>query len=211
MRREEFKDRKWIFPFVSYTTRITDKKLPLIIQLHGAGERGNGEDDLYKVDINGFSRCVTDDESREAMIVMPQCPTDTFWVAKIESIIAFVKQLKEEFDIDEDRISLTGLSMGGFGTWFTAMAHPNLFSCIAPVSGGGMSWNAGMLTMPVWAFHGSADTVVPVLYSDVMVEKMRMLGLDIEYTRLEGKGHDIWHEVYDFCLIDWLLSHKRKG
>ncbi len=210
MKRAEYRGGKWKFSFVAYTTRLTDQKLPLIIQLHGAGERGNGEDELYKVDINGFSEHVIGDETREVMLVMPQCPADSFWAAKVESIIEFTEQLIEEFDIDPDRVALTGLSMGGFGTWFTAMARPDLYCCIAPVCGGGMSWNAGKLTMPTWVFHGSADEPVPVVYSDLMVNKMQELGLDVKYTRIEGEGHGIWHEVYDMPLLEWLLAHKRK-
>ncbi len=210
MIRKIHTEEKWIFPFISYTTRSTDKKIPLIIQLHGAGERGSGGDELYLMDKNGFSEHVVGDEAHEVMLVMPQCPKDSFWAAKVESIIAFVEQIKAEFDIDEDRVCLTGLSMGGFGTWFTAMARPDLFAAIAPICGGGMSWNAGVLTMPTWAFHGSLDQVVPIVYTEMMVDKMRELGLDIKYTRVDGVGHDVWRVAYNMELLEWLLAQKRK-
>ncbi len=209
MIRQEHNEAKWKFPFVSYTNKKGEGKLPLIIQLHGAGERGEGGDELKLVDVHGFSKYVANDDTHECMIVMPQCPKDSFWVAHVESMIEFVEQLKREFNIDPDRVSLTGLSMGGFGTWFTTMARPELFSAIAPVCGGGMSWNVGILKMPIWAFHGMADNVVPIIYTELMVDAMKARGMNVKYTRLDGVGHNAWDHTYDCELLEWLLSQKR--
>ena len=112
--------------------------------------------------------------------------------------------------IDTNRIYLTGLSMGGYGTWFTAMARPDLFAAIAPVCGGGMAWNAGVLNMPVWVFHGAKDTTVSPTQSDEMVERLRALGKDVTYTRIEGVGHNAWDYAYNRELLAWLLSKKRE-
>lgn len=204
MIRKEYKDSRWKFSFVEYSPENPGEKLPLVIQLHGAGERG---DDLSMVDVHGFSHMM--DKNFECRFIMPQCPLDTFWAARVESIIEFIDQLKDEFDFDEDRLYLTGLSMGGFGTWFTAMANPALFAAIAPVCGGGMPWNAGVLTMPVWAFHGNADDLVSVNHSDEMVEQMKLHGGDVKYTRLDGVGHNAWDYAYNEELLEWLLSHRR--
>ncbi len=209
MIREEHRESNWQFPFVSYTNRLTDSPLPLIIQLHGAGERGEGRDDLSLVDINGFSKLVKNDESHECMIVMPQCPSDSFWAAKVESIVAFAEQIIKTYNIDESRVYLTGLSMGGFGTWFTALARPDLFAAIAPVCGGGMSWLAGVLNMPIWVFHGVVDPTVPVAYSDIMVEALKKGRKNVKYTRLEGVAHNAWDHTYDSELLEWLLSQKK--
>ncbi len=209
MKRIEYTDGAWKFPFVSYSNQISAKKLPLIIQLHGAGERGSGKEELSRVDLFGFSAVVRGDTIHECMVVMPQCPKDTFWAVRVESILEFIGQIKETFPIDEDRVYLTGLSMGGFGTWFTAMARPDLFAAIVPICGGGMAWNAHMLTMPVWAFHGCEDEIVPVFHSDDMVNAMKKAGLDITYTRVEGAGHDVWTDAYNTELLEWLLSKKR--
>ncbi len=209
MIRTEYCDNKWIFPYVAYQSDSTKRKLPLIVQLHGAGERGNGNADLFKVDVFGFSNVIKDDVAHECMVVMPQCPPDSFWAGKVESLLDFIEQLKREFPIDEDRVYLTGLSMGGFGTWYAAMAKPEIFAAIAPVCGGGMAWNANVLTMPVWAFHGTDDDVVSVFHSDNMVEKMREYGLDVRYSRMDGVGHNVWDEAYGLALLDWLLSKKR--
>lgn len=208
MNRIERREEKWIFPFVEYSSKKNSEKMPLIIQLHGAGERGCGKEDLKAVDVHGFSKVIKD-EDYECIFVMPQCPADTFWAARVESVIKFIEQLKEEYNIDEDRVYLTGLSMGGFGTWFTAMARPDLFAAIAPVCGGGMPWNAGVLKMPIWAFHGSEDTVVSPVMSDQMVEKLTEAGADVTYSRVDGVGHNVWENAYNETLIKWLLSKKR--
>ncbi|MBQ4560085.1 MAG: prolyl oligopeptidase family serine peptidase [Tyzzerella sp.] len=209
MERIEHREEKWIFPFVEYSYKEGNKKLPLIIQLHGAGERGTGKEDLKLVDVHGFSK-VLQTKDYECMFVMPQCPIDTFWAARVESIVNFIEQIKTEFDIDPDRVYLTGLSMGGYGTWYTSMARPDLFAAIAPVCGGGMAWNVGTLTMPIWAFHGAEDNVVSVTQSDEMVANLKQLNRDITYTRMDGVGHNVWEYAYTHELIEWLLSKKCK-
>jgi predicted peptidase len=158
------------------------------------------------VDVHGFSKVIADKEI-PCIFVMPQCPTESFWAARVESIITFIGQLVEEFHVDADKICLTGLSMGGYGTWYTAMARPDLFSAIAPVCGGGMAWNAGVLKMPIWAFHGACDTVVSPTQSDEMVEKLKAAGADVRYSRVEGVGHNVWEHAYNEELLSWLLEH----
>lgn len=207
MNRIEHREEKWVFPFVEYTCDIKDEKLPLIIQLHGAGERGCGKDDLDLVDVHGLTEHLTDGDYK-CKVVMPQCPKDSFWAARVESIIRFIEQLKTEFNVDESRIYLTGFSMGAYGTWYTAMARPDLFAAIAPVSGGGMAWNAGVLDMPVWAFHGAEDKTVSVNQSDEMVEALKRLNKDVKYTRFENEGHIIGKLSFTPELIEWLLSQK---
>lgn len=209
MNRIEHREDKWIFPFVEYSNMKTAEKFPLVIQLHGAGERGWGKDDLAGVDVHGFSKIIRDADF-ECIFIMPQCPPDTFWVAKIESIIMFIEQIKNEYNVDENRVYLTGLSMGGYGTWFTAMARPDLFAAIAPVCGGGMAWNAEVLKMPIWTFHGAEDTVVSPYHTDEMVQKLNELNADIKYTRIDNVGHDVWENAYNENLLEWLLNHARK-
>ena len=208
MKRTEHKEQKWKFSFVEYSPNVKKEKMPLIVQLHGAGERGNGDDELNRVDVHGFSK-ILNNEEYECIIAMPQCPSDTFWAAKVESILEFIKQLIAEFNIDEDKVYLTGLSMGGYGTWFTAMAKPDIFAAIAPVCGGGMAWNAGSLTMPVWAFHGVDDKSVSVLQSDEMVDRLKKMNYDVRYSRLDGVGHNAWDYTFNKELLEWLLSKKR--
>ena len=205
MKRTEYRDPSWIFPFVAYTPEQSEGKLPLVIQLHGAGERGEGQEDLKLVDIHGFS-ALLQKQDFPCITVMPQCPKDSFWAARVESIIEFVAQLKAYFPVDESRVFLTGLSMGGFGTWFTAMARPDLFAAIAPVCGGGMPWNARVLTMPIWAFHGAEDLTVTARHSDEMVAALQKADRDVTYTRMDGVGHNVWVHAYTEELMQWLLS-----
>ncbi|MBR2883711.1 MAG: prolyl oligopeptidase family serine peptidase [Clostridia bacterium] len=210
MKRYEHNEEKWIFPFVEYSPLEKKDNLPLIIQLHGAGERGAGNDELFKVDVHGFSEYLKDAQ-KDCIVIMPQCPVNTFWAARVESIIRFVEQLTEEYSVDKDRVYLTGLSMGGYGTWFSAMASPKLFAAIAPVCGGGMAWNAAVLKkIPIWAFHGAEDAVVSPTQSDEMVAKLQALGANIRYSRIEGVGHNVWENAYTEELFEWLLSNKRK-
>ncbi len=211
MTKQYHRESKWKFPFVSYTSQLKSNKIPLIIQLHGAAARGNGEDDLCLVETLGLGNHISDYSDREFMLVMPQCPKGSFWAARVESLMDFIAQLKAEYNIDEDRVYLTGFSMGGYGTWFTAMSKPELFAAIIPICGGGMCWNSDVLTMPTWVFHGSEDKRVPTVYSELMVEGMRSHGLDVTYTRIDGAGHHIWNDVYNADLLDWLLSHKRQN
>ena len=207
MIRTEHREDKFPFAFVKYEPKVKEGKLPLIIQLHGAGERGDGKDELSLVDVHGFPKIMA--EEYPAIFLMPQCPKDSFWAARVESIIKFIELAIEEYGVDRSRVYLTGLSMGGFGTWYTAMARPDLFAAIVPVCGGGMPWNAGVLTMPIWAFHGAEDKVVLPSNSDDMVAKLVELGYDVKYSRLDGVEHNVWEYAYNEELINWLLSHKK--
>ena len=140
---------------------------------------------------------------------MPQCPSNSFWVAKTESVLKFIEQLKNEFNTDEDKISLTGLSMGGYGTWYIAMAKPEIFSAIAPVCGGGMAWNSAVYTMPIWVFHGATDSVVRAYHSDEMVDELTKAGKDVKYSKVPNVNHDVWDHAYTKELLEWLISQKR--
>ena len=208
MIRTEHREEKWRFPFVSYEPETTEGKYPLILQLHGVGERGYGKDDLFAVDTHGFSKLLQQ-KNYPCLFAMPQCPPDTFWACRVESILGFVEQLKQEYDVDEDRIYLTGLSMGGYGTWFTAQAKPELFAAIAPVCGGGMSWAADVLKMPIWTFHGTKDQTVKPYHTEEMVMALKSCGADVTYTALEGVAHNAWDYAYNDTLLQWLLSKTR--
>lgn len=208
MYRIEHNEKNWIFPFVEYSSKKYTEKLPLVIQLHGAGERGSGKSDLSRVDTHGFSKLVASTDY-ECLFIMPQCPSDTFWAARVESILKFIEQITDSYNVDKNRIYLTGLSMGGYGTWFTAMAKPDIFAAIAPVCGGGMPWNAHVLKMPIWTFHGSEDNIVSKIQTDQMVEALKKTDADVTYTILEGVGHNAWDYAYNENLISWLLSKKK--
>ena len=200
---------KYGFPYIAYIPEEISSHPALLLQLHGAGERGNGGADLDQVLVHGFSKIVSDQNLTDCILVMPQCPTDSFWVARIESIRRFLDEMIRAFSADTSRIYLCGLSIGGFGTWYTAMAYPDLFTAIAPCCGGGMAWNAHTLKMPVWAFHGLNDTVVSPHQTMEMVEALKRTNPHLKYDLLEGVGHDSWSRGLSEPTLKWLLSHKK--
>lgn len=213
MIREEFCMDGWEFPFVMYRPKTINESMPLIIQLHGAGEVGNGGFELNKVDIHGMSHLLMGDVEYPSLFVMPQCPTGSFWVAEISKIHSFIKRIIEKYQVDENRVYLTGLSMGGYGTWYTALRYPEMFAAIVPVCGGGMVWKAGVLGMPIWAFHGKEDDVVYPIETENMINKIRSVGTnqeEVNMTLFDHVGHNAWTYAYTPELINWMLSKKRR-
>ena len=214
MIRKEFDASQWELPFIVYAPSHIDAHMPMIIQLHGAGEVGNGGEDLYKLDIHGFSHIMTPEAEYPCLFVMPQCPVDSFWAAEIPNLHSLIQKLIAHFDADPSRIYLTGLSMGGFGTWLTACRFPKTFAAIAPICGGGMVWKVPVLDMPVWAFHGTQDAAVYPSETMNMIAKLRSVRPDdptIKMTLLDNVGHNAWEYAYNETLIDWFLSYRRSG
>ncbi len=209
MKIVEEKCGKLGFPYIAYIPDEVGENPGLIIQLHGAGERGNGGEDLNKVLVHGFSRVANDDNLKNCILVMPQCPKDTFWVARIESIKAFIDNVIKEYNVDEKRIYLCGLSMGGYGTWFTASAYPELFAAIAPCCGGGMPWFAPSLKMPIRCFHGLDDNVVWPHSTIEMKEALEGWHPDFKCELYEGVGHNSWGIAFREETLIWLQSNKK--
>lgn len=198
-----------IFPYIAYVPERTARPA-LLIQLHGAGERGAGGEDLDKVLVHGFSHVANDETLDNCVLVMPQCPADTFWVAKIESIRVFIDRMVEKFGVDTDRIYLCGLSMGGYGTWYTAMAYPDLFAAIAPCCGGGMAWNCGVLmNMPIWTFHGLDDPTVSPNQTMEMIQGLDGHNPRFRYTLYEGVGHFSWVQAFTEPTLQWILRQRK--
>ena len=206
---EKHAENDLIFPFISYISENKTEKPALIIHLHGSGERGKGMEELDRVLVHGLPKCANDENLGNSILVMPQCPIESFWAAKVESIKESIDKMIELYDADENRIYLCGLSMGGYGTWYTAMAYPQMFAAIAPCCGGGMPWNAGVLTMPVWAFHGDSDTTVKPYNTTDMTDAMEQAGLSPKLTIGKGVGHNMWDYTFDEELLFWLLQHKK--
>jgi predicted peptidase len=186
------------------------KQWPLILFLHGSGERGT---DVNKVKIHGPPKIVEKDPdsvlAKQFIVVSPQCPPGRGW--KADELIVLLDDVQGKYHVDADRVYLTGLSMGGFGTWDLASNFPDRFAAIAPMCGGGQPEMARRLKhLPIWVFHGDADPAVPVKRSDDMVEALKKLDADVKYTRYPGIGHDCWTKSYDNPdLYAWFLSHTR--
>ena len=184
----------------------SDKKWPLMLFLHGAGERGS---DVNKVKVHGPPKIVQTKKDFPFIVVSPQCPANSWW--KPYELTALLDQIQKDYKVDPDRVYLTGLSMGGFGTWELASQNPQRFAAIAPICGGGNPATARrMRDLPIWVFHGDADRTVPVAMSDEMVAALKKAGNDVKYTRYEGVDHDSWTKTYaNEELYTWMLSHKR--
>ncbi|MHC4462057.1 MAG: carboxylesterase family protein [Planctomycetota bacterium] len=184
------------------------QRWPLILFLHGAGERGG---DLRKVKKHGPPKIVEKKKDFPFIVVSPQCPTDDWWTEKAEVLINLLDDIVMRYDVDTDRIYLTGLSMGGYGTWSLASVYPDRFAAFAPICGGGKRVMARRLTeVPVWAFHGAKDRVVPLKESEEMVNAVKARGGDAKLTVYPSAGHDSWTETYNNKeLYDWFLEHRK--
>lgn len=199
-----------IFPYIAYIPENVSEHPALLIHLHGAGERGCGGEELERVLVHGFPKVVNDSNFKDCILIMPQCPEDSFWTAKIESIKRFIDEMIAKYNADTKRIYLCGLSMGGYGTWHTAMAYPDLFAAIAPCCGGGMAWNAFTLdNMPIWAFHGLDDTGVLPIHTIDMVEALKGKNPRLKYDLYEGVGHASWEKGFSEETLAWILEQKK--
>lgn len=184
-----------------------EKKWPLLVFLHGAGERGS---DIQKVKVHGPPKIVESDPDFPFVVISPQCPKDSFW--NTEHLLALIKSTIKEHNVDPDRVYLTGLSMGGFGSWALAAEAPDMFAAVAPICGGGDPKTASKLVdIPIWVFHGDADRVVSISGSRKMVDAIKAAGgKNVTFTIYEGVGHDSWTETYDNEeLYEWFLEQKR--
>jgi len=182
---------------------------PLIVFLHGAGERGS---DLKKVAVHGPPKIVKNKKDFPFILVSPQCPEGDWWTEKVEVLINLVDDIAARYKVDKKRIYLTGLSMGGYGTWALASAYPERFAAIAPICGGGSRiMSLRLKDIPIWVFHGAKDRVVPLEESEEMVNAIRKRGGDVKFTIYPDAGHDSWTESYDNQeLYDWFLEHRKQ-
>lgn len=181
---------------------------PLVLFLHGMGERGS---DTSLVKVHGLPARIEAGEPFPFIMAAPQCPLTATWPEMVEDLNALLDHLLATYRVDPRRVYLTGLSMGGYGTWYLASRYPERFAAIAPICGGGLRWMAERLkNMPIWVFHGDADTVVPISESQKMVDALRTAGSKVRFTVYPGVGHDSWTATYaNPELYDWLLTHSR--
>lgn len=181
--------------------------VPLIIFLHGSGERGN---DLNKVKVWGPPAIAEKDPAFPFMVVSPQAPDGEWWHANL--LKGMIDEVLAKYNVDRSRVYLTGLSMGGYGAWDLAIRYPDYFAAVAPVCGGGTPIQvARMKHVPTWVFHGLKDDAVPERESARMVAALKEAGGDVRYTVLPDAGHaDTWIYAYgEAGLFDWFLAHRR--
>jgi predicted peptidase len=206
------------------------QRWPVILFLHGAGERGT--DGLLHTHV-GLPPAIRRSASKyPALVVMPQSPTDSTWLGlPADAAMMALDQTLAEFRGDGDRVYLTGLSMGGNGTWNLAYRFPERFAAIAPICGfiSGLGrtppWNRSIVAdsgdafaaiarrgarIPTWIFHGEADPVVPVAESRKAYDALRAAGAPVRYTEILGGGHDVWDDVYASAQFqEWLFGQRR--
>ena len=186
-----------------------NQKFPLIFFLHGAGERGS---DLDSVKRHGIPKIVETNPDFPFIAVSPQCPEDSWWTSELHTINGLIEEIVEKYQVDTSRIYLTGLSMGGFGTWSLASMYPERFAAIAPVCGGGEVRQIlrSLVEMPIWTFHGQKDDVIPFSRSEEIVTALKKHGSSIKFTIYPEAGHDSWTKTYDNPeLYKWFLKHSR--
>ncbi|WP_145246803.1 sugar-binding domain-containing protein [Aeoliella mucimassa] len=188
---------------------------PLMLFLHGAGERGS---DVSKVKVHGPPKLVANGKDLPCILVSPQCPKGRVW--NVDELNGLLDSIMEEYNVDADRVYLTGLSMGGFGTWNLGTSNPERFAALAPICGGGDEI-AVMLAadekketlrnLPVWAFHGEIDPVVPLEASQKMVDALKKIGSEkVKFTTYPEAAHDSWTQTYDNPeFFKWMFEQKR--
>ena len=184
-----------------------EEEWPLLLFLHGAGERG---DDLELVKVHGPPKMIAKGRDFPFVVISPQCPEGEIW--SIETLRALINEIVGTHRIDTSRIYVTGLSMGGYGSWGLAYTYPDLFAAAVPICGGGEPEKAPLMKdIPTWVFHGAKDEAVPLERSQEMVEALEEAGGNVRFTVYPEGGHvGAWVNAYgDPALWDWLVKQRR--
>lgn len=206
----------------------TLRRFPLVIFLHGSGERGNDNEAQLKWGVMNFAS----DENMmryPAFVIAPQCPSNVSWAnlnrggggtqvslqpnptKPMQLLIELIGQLKKTLRVDTTRIYITGLSMGGFGTYDAIMRYPKLFAAAVPVCGGGdVSKAASIAHIPIWIYHGAEDPSVSPIYSLEMLQALTKAGAHPGFTQYPEVGHFSWLGAYsDTMMMEWLFRQRK--
>jgi predicted peptidase len=220
---EQFRFQKTLSAKVNYLQFLPkgydargERRWPLILFLHGAGERGTN---VWRAAIHGPGKQAAAQPDFPFILISPQCPEQQIWSKEV--LLALLDEIIAKHAVDTNRIYLTGLSMGGYGTWDLGLSYPEKFAAIVPICGGGELITAllasrdkaeAVKSLGVWAFHGGKDPVVPLSESQRMVDALKKGGVpDVKLTVYPEAGHDSWTETYKNPeLYDWLLKHSRQ-
>ncbi|MDZ8187361.1 MAG: prolyl oligopeptidase family serine peptidase [Nostoc sp. ChiSLP02] len=191
--------------FLPEANSLSQPLLPTILFLHGAGERSF---DLHQVKNHGVAKIVEEQPDFPFIVISPQCPPNEYW--SVGRLSMLLDEAIASYPVDTNRLYLTGLSMGGYGTWHLAAAQPQRFAAIAPVCGGGKPTQAFKLkNLPVWAFHGAKDDIVPLRESEIMVSALQAYGGNVKFTVYPQARHDSWTQTYNNPeLYQWFLQHR---
>ncbi|MFA9188330.1 prolyl oligopeptidase family serine peptidase [Flavobacterium sp. FBOR7N2.3] len=196
---------------LSYALHIpanTKEKKPLIIFLHGSGEKGT---DIEKVKVHGPFKYLKMHEL-DSYVLAPQCPENEYWNEEV--LYRLILKIQKENNIDSNRIYLTGLSMGAWGAWNLAFAHPETFAALVPIAGFvdrvPMIENCKIKDIPTRIFHGLLDDVVHVDYSIAIYKKLKSCNSNVQLTIFDDAAHDSWSKVYDNPdIYDWMFKQNK--
>ncbi|MCL5019661.1 MAG: alpha/beta fold hydrolase [Patescibacteria group bacterium] len=185
-----------------------EKRWPLILYLHGASVRG---DNINRIKKYGLPWKVEQEKDFPFIVVSPQCPRGKFWM-DTDALITLLNEVKSEYNVDPDRIYVTGVSMGGQGAWYLAAQYPDRFAAVATMCGrADPDWATSLKDIPVWVFHGEKDRKCPIRYSENMVNALEAIGGMVKFTVYPKAGHNIVTETYNNNeLYEWLLQHRRQ-
>ena len=192
-----------------------DEKCPTILFLHGLGESGEDPSAVLRY---GLPPYVAEHPDFSFIVIAPQCPWNTWWPELADGLDQLLLYCGATLPVDHQRIYLTGLSMGGYGSWYLGALWPERFAAIAPICGGGIVFHGfperveRLKDIPVWAFHGALDDVVPLNESEKLVDALRECGGNVKFTVYPHAAHDAWTETYNNAeLYAWFLSHRVRG
>jgi len=184
----------------------TTQRWPLVIFLHGSGESGH---DVEKVKAHGPPKLVAAGKQFPFILVSPQAQRPPGW--EPENLYRLLLDIKSRYRVDNDRVYLTGLSMGGFGTWALAMKHPEEFAALIPICGGGDTSDAWKLRhIPIWCFHGALDKNVPVVLDSQMVRAAGQYNPSVRLTVYPDLEHNSWERTYNNdSVYQWMLAQRK--
>lgn len=186
----------------------TDADFPLVVFLHGAGERGDDNRRQLRHGVADFIDA-KNQQQRPCYVLAPQCPRRVYW--DTDQLLALIESIRDRHRVDTDRIYVTGLSMGGFATWHMLATRPELFAAAVPICGGGQPQDAAKFAhVPLWAFHGDADRTVPVDQSRQMILAVEEAGGRPKYSEYPGGNHNAWTRTYaDAKMHAWMFAQRR--
>jgi predicted peptidase len=211
-------DRLW-YRLMKPLDYDSTKQYPLVISLHGSG--GRGSDNARQIVTTIFPQMLAKPENRikyPAFLFVPQCPLNSWWGGRLGDmevdslVMECILALEKEFPIDESRRYVTGVSMGGYGTWHLIGTRPEMFAAAVPIAGAGNPALApNMVNVPVWAFHGAKDGFVAVSGARSMIDAIKKAGGNPHYTEYPDKAHNLTEQITNSPeLLEWLFDQKRE-
>ena len=219
--------RRLLYRWHAPKTIVSGRTYPLVILFHGAGERGS--DNLFQL-VHGADELLTyaQKTGEEIFFIAGQVPNGQQWVntpwaqkshtmpevpsASMELALGLIEQTMREFPVDKSRVYVTGISMGGYGTWDIVQRRPDLFAAAMPICGGGdVACASKIRNVPIWCFHGDKDGAVPTNRSRDMFAAIKAVGGNVQYREYPGVGHNCWSRTYgDEAVLKWFFSQRRK-